>query len=213
LVRERKEGSMKVLAAIALVSGLVAGPAVREARAEEMSEAEWRKVMDNVAAGADQSYLGQASLKDQFAKVARECGRPVRVTIDWKGFKYADWSKQPKSYRPSVAHKCAYEMLEALASMCGDPKYQSSKPGLAAIKTITCHYKPDAELPRATPPSVVLDTGSAVRPQSEKVPGREFRLGAKGTNIDVSFCEATDTKAGYNALGFLMKTFPPPAKP
>jgi hypothetical protein len=179
----------------------------------QMTEAQWRETMDGMAAGKDLMYLGRSGVKAQEEALARNCGHTVPLKIDWTGFHYADWSTQPVAYRPSVVDWCGYETLVAMTDLCRNSDYEAKKPALAAIKLITCHYKPCAKLLRSTPPNITLDKGSGPLPQSDKPPGREFSLSKDGTTIAVSFCEKSDAgeqssesrDAGYTAMGFLKK--------
>ena len=128
------------------------------------------------------------------------------MKIDWAGFTDSEWTT-PFGVRSMLPVLCAYDVLAAMSRACTDARFK--KKDFAGLKTLTCHWKADAKLPRSSPPTVSLSGGS----HKDKGPGRELVWKPGAANIDVSICRKSDSGdtstesevAGYSAFGFFKK--------
>jgi hypothetical protein len=172
------------------------------AHADTAAEREWHKLAEEAVngrgAGTANGALGQ--FKQLHDVVTDYCGHDIKVLFDWKRFKLNDWTTATHNVEHvgPVEGFCVNNILDAIQMACRDKKV---KPTFANVKTVTCHYKPDAEMQRC---SKLKDEVNA---------GVEHKWSADGTNIDVTFTQHSTTCGDpMSSAPEWLEAHPPPHK-
>jgi hypothetical protein len=139
-------------------------------------DAKWKQEAEHYANG-----VGESSMKVHHESITKCLGHDIKVVFDWNSFNRSDWTKTG-----GVGPYCVGDTLGDIASICDDQRLSLYTPYLAKIKTITCRYKPDAQLPRDV--------------AGDKAPGVEYKWTKDGTNLDTSFCEKSASFTGPGGI-------------
>lgn len=166
---------LATLAACSMIAS-PSSPTTPEQAVSGNKEQSWRQLQDAAANESDHA-------KQAHADIVQYCGHDVHVVFDWPSFDMQRWLDAEKTmHMPDgmAGSYCAYQLTE-LAYACRAEEYKPyQKDAVKKLKTLTCHYKPCAQLP--DPPNS--------HPGANLVATEaQYALGADGTNLDETYCE------------------------
>ena len=156
------------------------------------SEQDWHKKMEAYFNGTGDDTFGN-NLSEQHKKLADQCGHPLEVKIEWKGFDMKTWTSTYTNLSVCAGNRQIVDIAEACAS--DSPLSASQRAKVKKIKTLTCHYKPCTKLP---------DPPSGGKGSNAKATEFQYKLTKKGTNLDETFCE-NSANMGNDALDVFLR--------